>query len=152
MGDGACKQALQDNVKKDGLDNVLFIPSVSKEDVMRYWSLLNVSIIHLKNSSVFKSVIPSKLFESMGMGIPVIHGVCGESAEIVEHYEVGLFFKPENAEELSNNILRLKNEKKLIEFYKNNTLQAAKKYDRLIKAREMLNILIHLAKNDYGKY
>jgi hypothetical protein len=36
---------------------------------------------------LFTSVIPSKLFECMGMGIPVLHGVAGESADIVEKEE-----------------------------------------------------------------
>ena len=51
----------------------------------RYWSLLDVSIIHLRRTELFTTVIPSKLFECMGMGIPVLHGVEGESAEIVRN-------------------------------------------------------------------
>lgn len=36
------------DAKSRNLDNVLFLDSVSKEQVSRYWSLLDVSIIHLK--------------------------------------------------------------------------------------------------------
>ena len=39
-------------------------------------------MIHLRNTELFTTVIPSKLFECMGMGIPVLHGVAGESAAI----------------------------------------------------------------------
>ena len=39
-------------------------------------------------------VIPSKLFECMGMGIPVLHGVAGESAELVERKGAGLCLSP----------------------------------------------------------
>src|SRR5690606_11702410 len=97
LGDGAEKAALIAQAKTRSLSNVIFIDSVPKEEVARYWSLLDASIIHLKRTDLFKSVIPSKLFESMGMGIPVLHGVEGESAAIVEQENVGLLFEPENA-------------------------------------------------------
>jgi glycosyltransferase involved in cell wall biosynthesis len=83
LGDGAEKQALEARAQREGLDNVRFIETVPKEDVARYWSVLDVSIIHLKKTELFRTVIPSKLFECMGMGIPVLHGVEGESADIV---------------------------------------------------------------------
>jgi hypothetical protein len=76
---------------------VSFIDSVPKDEVARYWSLLDVSIIHLRRTELFTTVIPSKLFECMGMGLPVLHGVAGESADIVERERVGLVFEPENA-------------------------------------------------------
>ena len=49
----------------------------------------------------------SKLFECMGMGIPVLHGVAGESADIVEREDIGLVFEPENVEALCDGLLRL---------------------------------------------
>ena len=51
-----------------GLDKVPFVDSVSKDEVVRYWSLRYVSIIHLRRTELFTKVIPSKLFECMGMG------------------------------------------------------------------------------------
>jgi hypothetical protein len=59
-----------------------------------------VSIIHLRKTPLFTTVIPSKLFECMGMGIPVLHGVMGESAKMVEKHGVGMLFEPENADAL----------------------------------------------------
>lgn len=95
LGDGARKQELMTEARRRGLDNVLFLNSVPKEKVVRYWSLLDVSIIHLRKTELFTTVIPSKLFESMGMGIPVLLGVAGESAEIVEKEGVELTFEPD---------------------------------------------------------
>ena len=46
-------------------------------------------------------------FECMGMGIPVLHGVAGETAEIVGREQIGEFFEPENAEQLVEGLLRL---------------------------------------------
>ena len=80
LGDGTRKEALKQQAVQMQLDNVVFIDSVPKDEVVRDWSLLDVSIIHLRKTELFTTVIPSKLFECMGMGIPVLHGVAGEWA------------------------------------------------------------------------
>lgn len=141
LGDGAKKKALVEQAMRMKLDNVIFVDSVPKEEVVRYWSLLDVSIIHLKKTPLFTTVIPSKLFECMGMGIPILHGVAGESARIVEREKCGLVFEPENAGELSKKLISLKNNSKLYNQMQNSCLEAAKKYDRADLAQQMLDII-----------
>lgn len=138
LGDGANKVKLVEKARVMGLNNVVFVDSVPKEQVVRYWSLLDVSIIHLKKSDLFTTVIPSKLFECMGMGIPVLHGVAGESAEIVEKEECGLVFEPENVDALCTAILLLKNQPELRQGYGERGLAAAERYDRHELALKML--------------
>lgn len=145
LGDGANKRALKEKARALRLDNVLFIDSVPKSEVTRYWSLLDVSIIHLKKTELFKGVIPSKLFEAMGMGIPVLHGVEGESLRIVEKEGVGIPFEPENVEELVGKLLLLKENRSLYQQMRQNALQAAPKYERTQLAKNMLGILIKTA-------
>src|SRR5450759_1150549 len=139
LGDGANKAKLVEKAQAMGLVNVVFVSSVPKEQVVRYWSLLDVSIIHLKKTELFTTVIPSKLFECMGMGIPVLHGVAGESAEIVESEKCGQVFEPENADALCAGILMLKQQPALREKLRNNGLVAAGRYDRHQLARKMLD-------------
>ena len=141
LGNGARKEDLVRKAREMMLDNVIFLDSVPKEEVVRYWSLLDVSIIHLKKTPLFRTVIPSKLFECMGMGIPVLHGVAGESAEIVEKEKAGLVFEPENDNELVDKLLKLKEDTDLYEQLKANCVAAALKYDRAVLAGKMLEIL-----------
>ena len=144
LGDGARKAALKLDAASRGLINVTFIDTVPKEDVAKYWSLLDVSIIHLKKTDLFSSVIPSKLFECMGMGIPVLHGVEGESAKIVQDSGAGLVFEPENARDL---VKRLKEMASSDEYYRScqaNCATAAIKYDRKVLARNMLDAVKRL--------
>ena len=68
LGDGAVKKKLVEQATQQDLKNVIFIDSVPKNEVTRYWSLIDASIIHLKKSKLFTTVIPSKLFESAAMG------------------------------------------------------------------------------------
>lgn len=146
LGDGASKLALRQRAQVEGLDNVIFVDSVPKAEVVRYWSVLDASIIHLKKDELFASVIPSKLFECMAMAIPVLHGVLGESADIVEGEDVGLLFEPENASSLIEGIRRLAEDQVLYERLKKNGPVAALHYDRTILARQMLGILVSMLK------
>ena len=146
LGDGARKQPLKEMAQSMGLGNVLFIDSVPKSEVSRYWSLLDVSVIHLKKTDLFTSVIPSKLFECMAMGIPVLHGVAGESADIVEVESVGIVFEPENADALYQGIQRLRQYSELYGRLHANCLTAAGKYDRKTLALSMLDVLTRLTR------
>ena len=140
LGDGARKSYIVAKSANMGLDNVLFLESVTKDQVVRYWSVLDVSIIHLRKTELFTTVIPSKLFECMGMGIPVLHGVAGESADIVLREEVGEVFEPENAHQLASGLLHLRdNPTKYVSFQKNGLL-AAQLYDRKNLALQMLQV------------
>lgn len=141
LGDGARKPALQAEAARLELDNVVFVDTVPKEAVARYWSLLDVSIIHLKRTDLFTTVIPSKLFECMGMGIPVLHGVAGESAAIVESEGAGIVFEPENTGQLVDGLLALRADDALRSRLRASALVAAGRYDRGALAARMLECL-----------
>ena len=138
LGDGARKADLEAEAARLGLGNVRFVGTVPKEQVARYWSLLDVSVIHLRQTELFTTVIPSKLFECMGMGIPVLHGVAGESARIVEREGAGIVFEPENAAQLVDGLLRLKSDTELLNRFRAASLAAAGHYDRSELALRML--------------
>lgn len=144
LGDGARKQDLEIQARAMGLANVMFLESVPKEQVVRYWSLLDVSVIHLRKTDLFTTVIPSKLFECMGMGLPVLHGVAGESADIVRRERVGKVFEPENAQQLVEGLLGMRDQRDAFANYQRNGLAAAKRYDRKNLAQTMLQVLINL--------
>jgi glycosyltransferase involved in cell wall biosynthesis len=145
LGDGATKEALREIAQERGLQNVIFADSVPKAEVVRWWSLLDVSIIHLKKTELFSTVIPSKLFECMGMGIPVLHGVAGESADIVRAEDVGRVFEPENAAALADLLVESAANRMQLEGWKANCVRAAKRYDRQALADSMLDILKDVA-------
>jgi glycosyltransferase involved in cell wall biosynthesis len=142
LGDGARKAALREEAARLGLaDTVRFVDTVPKDQVARYWSLLDVSIIHLRRTELFTTVIPSKLFECMGMGIPVLHGVAGESADIVRREGCGWVFEPENVDELIDGLLTLQRDRATRERLRAAALAAARHYDRGELASRMLALL-----------
>lgn len=144
LGDGAQKKDLVADAERRGLRNVRFVSTVPKDEVPRYWSLLDVAVIHLRRAPLFATVIPSKLFECMAMGIPVLHGVAGESAEIVIRENIGRVFEPENAGQLAQEILALKADTAALRVYCEQCRGAAARYDRVELAARMLDILAGL--------
>ena len=67
-----------------------------KIEIKEYISILDVSLVNLKKADTFKSVIPSKIFENACMLKPILLGVEGESKEIIDNYQAGITFTPEN--------------------------------------------------------
>jgi glycosyltransferase involved in cell wall biosynthesis len=145
LGDGARKRHLLEHAARRKLANVVFLDSVPKSEVSRYWSLLDVSIIHLIDDPLFRTVIPSKLFESMGMGVPIAHGVGGESAEIVEQYGVGRVFRSGDAAALASVLQDMAREPAVLAEYRRACARAAPEFDRVQLARRMGSFLESLA-------
>lgn len=141
LGDGARKAEIVSAARERNLGNVIFLDSVPKEEVVRYWSLLDASIIHLRDTELFSTVIPSKLFESMGMGLPVLHGVPGESAEIVRREGVGIVFESGNAAELCAAMDQIRSDPIKRESLRERCLVSAKRFNRGELARRMLQVV-----------
>jgi glycosyltransferase involved in cell wall biosynthesis len=145
LGNGADKQRLARRAAEMALGNLLFLDTVPKADVPRYWSLLDASVIHLKKDDLFRSVIPSKLFECMAMGIPVLHGVEGESADLVRAHRAGLPFEPQNGAALADAVLALRQDEALRAELGDNGARAARGYDRTSLAMQMMATLLAVA-------
>lgn len=149
VGSGAAKSDLVMNAKKRNLKNILFIDSQPKELMKRYYSLCNISLIHLKNNPLFASVIPSKLFESMAMGLPIIMALPkGEATKLVNHHKCGVIISPENSLLLANSVLELQSNNEQLNQYKESAINASLLFSRDVKAREMLNVLNNFVKRN----
>ena len=144
IGSGAMFDAVQQQAK--GLDNFIMLGQVEHEAILRYWHMLDCSIIHLRKASLFEKVIPSKLFESLASGKPVLHGVPGESAEIVKRLNVGICFEPEDPYSLIEKLCDLSAHKQQYDEFCDNCFKAAKQYDRTKLASAMFAHLIDLKK------
>lgn len=148
VGSGASKNLIQRLAKSENLNNILFIDIQPKKRIKSYYSICDLSLIHLKNNEVFSKVIPSKLFESMGMGIPILMSLPkGEATKIVEDHKCGVIIPPEDGKLLANSILELKSNVKDLKQLRESSIKASKKFSREVKANEMLKILRHFSKN-----
>lgn len=99
IGEGAEKNSLIEQAKRLQLENVTFIPFVPKSEVVRYLSLMDVALVNLKKSDTFKTVIPSKIFEAAALQKPILLGLEGEARKLIQDYNAGICFEPENEQE-----------------------------------------------------
>ena len=146
VGSGAKKASLVEQAKSQNLTNVTFLDPVPKEEVWKYISILSAMIIPLKKSDLFKTVIPSKIFETAAMGKPIMLGVDGEARSIVESYDAGLFFEPENSKSFFRSLSILRNDSVRYSNLVLGCAKLAKDFDRKILAVDMFNHLQRLSK------
>ena len=79
------------------------------------------------------------------MGIPVLHGVAGESAGIVEREGAGWVFEPENAGALAALVRGLRADPAALAACRARCLAGAGRYDRRALALAMLGELERVA-------
>ena len=143
VGDGAELERLALTREELGLDNVLMLGQQPKEKMPYLWALSNASMVLLKNSELFKMVIPSKIFESLAMEKPVILGVKGESQRIIEASEGGICIEPEDHRELAEAVLKLyRNPALCAQLGANGRRHVTQFYDRAMLARRYLSLLM----------
>lgn len=91
IGEGADKQTIINTVKDKKYDFVTIMPGMNSFELEKYYQESDMSIVTLKKDKRFRYTIPSKIFQSMGRGIPLLYiGPEGEAAEIIKKYNVGL--------------------------------------------------------------
>jgi colanic acid biosynthesis glycosyl transferase WcaI len=141
-GGGAYKKTLENLIDQAGLDNVVSISRQPKAVMPRIWSLCDVAVISLNNSPLFKTVIPSKIFEAMGMGLPMIISVPdGEATDIIKTHNCGIQVTPEMPEEIASAVTKLFADKKLTQLYAENSVIAASHFERTNLAKKFIEIL-----------
>lgn len=141
IGDGAEKNSVVRKARELNLSNVTFLDPVPKEAVARYLSICDVALVPLRRSDTFKSVIPSKIFEAAALQKPILLGVDGQAREIVENYDAGVYFEPENEQDFLHKLQLIKEHPQLMEKAKNGCLALAKDYDRTTLAERMLDMI-----------
>ena len=141
IGDGAMKKTIVDIAKESNIKNITFLDPIKKDDVPKYLNICDVSLAPLKKEDNFKSVIPSKIFEASAMQKPTLLGVQGQAQEIIEKYNAGLCFEPENKKDFLEKLNILKSDTIKYEALQKGCVELAIDFDRKLLAKKMLNIL-----------
>jgi len=140
IGDGAERENLIQQSNKMELKNTTFLPSVTKVDVKKYLSVMDIALVNLKKSDTFLSVIPSKIFEAAAMGKPILLGLNGETKGIIQQYNAGLCFEPENKTEFINTSIKIA-EPSIYQEKKEGAFILAQNFEREKIASQMLNTI-----------
>ncbi|MCH2172279.1 glycosyltransferase family 4 protein [Myxococcota bacterium] len=107
VGDGAVREELESQAREEGLTHVVFTGRQDRETMPDHLAMSDACLVHLERIELFKTVLPSKIFEAAAMGRPIVLGVEGRAAQIVEQAEAGICIEPENEQQLLDAVLRL---------------------------------------------
>ena len=83
VGEGADRQRLADRVAELGLDTVTLLPGVPSRQVPALLAAADICLVPLRDVPLFSAFIPSKMFECLAAGKPVVGAVAGEAAQIL---------------------------------------------------------------------
>lgn len=147
VGAGAEEKNLIAEVSRRGLDNVHFAGSVSKSEVREYWRFCDVALVLLRDSPLFRHVLPSKMFEAMSTERPIILGVKGESKAVLKEAMAGVPIPPEDSSALAAAIVQLSENRELcVAMGKAGREFVINRFNRDVLAERMLGVLDQAAR------
>jgi len=151
MGDGEVEKFMK-LIRELNLENkVFFIPPVTPGEIYEYIVSADIGVCLIENVSLNNYLgTPSKLFDYLICGVPVIAGGFLGAKEWVEKNEVGKVVDPNNPIEIANAINEILNNPSMINKFKENALFLAKnKYNWDIESCKLLSLYKRLENEKY---
>lgn len=74
--------------------NVDYVGFCKREDVARLFARVRVGLLMLQPAANFEESLPTKLFEYMGAGLPVVVNGSMRCSDLVRQYDCGIVVKP----------------------------------------------------------
>jgi glycosyltransferase involved in cell wall biosynthesis len=138
VGAGSDLDRIQKYAKNRLVQNITFVGGILWEDLKLYYS--EASILYAQIGENYESAIPSKLYEYLTLGVPVIYGGKGVATDFLTEFDDVQVIEPENPLALSNaikNLLCIKNPAKNIR----NQELIREKYQREDQVRKVLDLV-----------
>lgn len=142
VGGGAERAALVARKEAMGLTNVVMLDQQPKAAMPAILAASDVSLVLLQRDDLFKTVIPSKMFEAMAMRRPIVLGVEGEAKALLDAAGGGIAITPEDADGLAAAVERLADDRALGErLGASGRTHVEAHFDRRVLAERYLHLL-----------
>jgi glycosyltransferase involved in cell wall biosynthesis len=129
IGYGIQMKEVERLINEKGLTNIKLYPAMSRKETLQEITSADIAYVSLIEQDVFKTVLPGKLIDYMGMKTPIVGDVSGYAAHIIKEANCGLVATEKSVEQLCENIVALANEPQLrTELGKNGYEYATKKW------------------------
>jgi glycosyltransferase involved in cell wall biosynthesis len=139
IGDGMQKEMLKAEAQKRKLQNVEFIDSMPKREVVKYILASDIGTSILKKNDTFKTVYSNKTFDYMACKKPILMLIDGVSRKLVEEADCGLYAEPENIDQIVLAVERLSKDSVQNKIRGANGYAYAKKnFDREVLAKKYM--------------
>lgn len=107
IGGGVEVEGLQQKAHEKALPNLTFLPRRPPSEIGEILSMADALLVHLKDDPLFAITIPSKTQAYLMTGKPILMGVRGDAARMVEAAGAGLAFDPQDPQALADGIQQL---------------------------------------------
>jgi glycosyltransferase involved in cell wall biosynthesis len=142
VGDGAIREELQAEAARENLGNVIFTGRRPKAEMPAFLAASDLCFVHLRKTPLFETVIPSKIFEALGMRRAILIGVDGEARKLVEDSGGGVAIPPEDENALVDALIRFStNRTELEQMGETGRNYVVRHFDRDHLAQEYLELL-----------
>jgi glycosyltransferase involved in cell wall biosynthesis len=146
VGEGAEKAALKKQAAEWNLPNVQFIDQQLKARVPLFYAACDVGLVTLRDTPLFQEVLPSKIFEYLGMERPIVLAVGGEARKVVEAAGAGEYVPPGDSAALAAAVRRAAADRaRLATQGRSGRAYVLEHFDRKKLARDYLTILAGVA-------
>lgn len=140
VGNGPERARLIDRACSLGVDNVRFLSQLPREAMPGILASADMAIVPLKTR--IPGAVPSKLYEAMGSGLPVVLVAEGEPADIVKRTQCGVVVSPGDIKGLSYALRTLALDSgRRMELGSNGRRAAENEFDRKIIIERFINYL-----------
>lgn len=130
IGKGSDQEKLLKIIQDKELNNVHIVQPVPRKELFKYYGKSDILYLQLKNIEMLKKVIPSKIFEYVATGKPIIYGIEGVGKKILEDLNCRYNYSPENVDELTKVLNKVLNDIKLKKVPQNNIKKLKNNYSR----------------------
>ena len=107
IGYGFLINDMREKIADLGLDNIDIFPARNREETFEIIAKADMVYVTLKDSDVFKTVLPGKVVDYMGLGKAIVANVSGYCGDIIKAAECGYISEDGNLDELCGYILTL---------------------------------------------
>ena len=145
IGDGQLKPEIISIIKKEKLINLIHFDLMPKERLVPFIQNANVSFVPLSPNPILDTSSPNKFFESLAAGVPVIQTTKGWIKDYIEINNVGFNLDGNDSESLSELLIKLKNNPKILDKMKQNSKNCAvRDFDQIALSDLYLSSLLKL--------
>lgn len=145
FGTGVDETSLRQYATEHELTNVTFAGRLPNADMYTVLRSAQLSFVSLVNESL-KDSVPTKMFEALGVGCPVLLAAVGDAADILEECKLGIAVPPNDSEALWNAFVQIyENQEQFKRYTEHAKNVVINKYSRqnaaLLLEQELLSIL-----------
>lgn len=137
-------------IKSSPASDIFQVHGFIPETRVEFFRTIHVGLVPYMDFEDLKYIFPIKVLEHLSQGNPVIASRVPGLCFMVRHEYNGLVVEPGNAEDLAEAILRLHQDRELLERLAWNALESVKQFEAGEKNRRIFQAIFHEERKKFG--